>query len=218
MAFLGCVLPLSGTRAIAAGPGGGEDFNKKLDEAVALARGGDRERGEAAFSELAREYPGEAAVFYNWALVYEFDADGNRYRGENLNLATAYYRQALAVDPAFLPARLNLAVVLHRLGYLNDAAAEYRVVIKAGGPLAAPARYNLALVLKSQNRPGEAAAVLEEIKPYDEPAYVRLLALLAEDQGEVGRAIALWKRALALDSSPAYTALAVKHLQTLRGY
>jgi tetratricopeptide (TPR) repeat protein len=72
--------------------------------------------------------------------------------------------------------------------------------------------------LKEQGRYEEAVAALKQNDPYDDAARVRLLALLAEDLGEVGRAIGLWKRALEMDDSPTPTALGVKHLQALRGY
>lgn len=195
------------------------EFSASLDEAVAEARAGDREKASAELLSLAEQYPDEPSAFYNLALTYEFDKDGNRYRTENLNVAAAYYEQALAVDPGFTPARFNLAVVWHKLGYLDEASKEYRLVARAGGELAAPAEYNLALVLKEQGRYAEAEKVLVEAPdPYDDAARVRLLALLAEDAGEIGRAIRLWKRALALDDDPVLSVLATKHLQALRGY
>lgn len=195
------------------------DFLASLDEAVAEARAGDREKASAALLEIAEEYPNEPSVFYNLALTYEFDEDGNRYRAENLNVAAAYYQQALAADPGFTPARFNLAVVWHKLGYLDEAAREYRLVARADGDLAAGAEYNLALILKEQGRLAEAEEVLLEAQaPYDDVARVRLLALLAEDAEETGRAIRLWKRALALDDDPVLSVLATKHLQALRGY
>jgi len=195
------------------------DFFASLDDAVSEARAGDREKAGEALLELAAEYPDEPAVFYNLGLACEFDEDGNRYRAENLNVAAAYYQQALAADPGFTPARFNLAVVWHKLEYLDEAAREYRIVARAGGDLAARAEYNLALVLKEQGRYAEAEdALTASPAPYDDVARVRLLALLAEDAGEVGRAIRLWKRALALDEDPVLSALATKHLQALRGY
>ena len=195
------------------------DFLASLDAAVSVARAGDREKASAALLELAEEFPEEPSAFYNLALTYEFDADGNRYRAENLNVAASYYQQALAVDPGFTPARFNLAVVWHKLGYLDEAAREYRLVARAGGDMAARAEYNLALVLKEQGRLAEAVeALLEAEAPYDDVARVRLLALLAEEAGEAGRAIRLWKRALALDDDPVLSVLATKHLQALRGY
>jgi Flp pilus assembly protein TadD len=195
------------------------DFSASLDEAVAKARAGDRETAAAAFASLVEAHPEEPSAYYNLALLYEFDQDGNRYQGENLNVAAAYYLQALAVDEAFTPARFNAAVVWHKLGYREEAAREYRLVARAGGELARRAEYNLALVLKEQGRFAEAEKVLVAAEaPYDDVARVRLLALLAEEAGEVGRAIRLWKRALALDDEPVATALAVKHLQELRGY
>jgi tetratricopeptide (TPR) repeat protein len=194
-------------------------FSAALDEAVAEARAGDREKAATALLDLAAEYPDEPSVFYNLGLTYEFDKDGNRYRNEDLNVAVAYYQKALAVDPNFTPARFNLAVLWQKLGYPDEAAKEYGLVARGGGDLAARAEYNLALVLKEQGRLAEAEKVLLEAEaPYDDPARVRLLALLAEEAGEAGRAIRLWKRALALDDDPVLSVLATKHLQELRGY
>ncbi|MEE8640437.1 MAG: hypothetical protein V3T41_08510 [bacterium] len=194
-------------------------FAEVLDEAVGFARGGDREKASEAFLELAAEYPGEAAILYNLALTYEFDADGNRYKGEHLNLAASYYEEALAADPRFNPARFNVAVVWHKLGYLEEAARKYRLIAKGGGELGRRAEYNLALVLRERGLTEEAADILKQGEGvYDDVSRVRLLALLAEDAGEVGRAIRLWKRALALGDNAVLNALAVKHLQALRGY
>ncbi len=210
---------VSGAAALARGEEKkGSDFAAALDEAVAQARSGDRAKAAEALLALAAEYPNSAPVYYNLGLTYEFDADGNRYKGDGLNAAASYYQAALKLDEGFTPARYNLAVVWHELGNLDAAAAEYRLVARAGGALARKAEYNLALIMKAQRRPQEGVAILERGQDYDDPARVRLLALLAEDVGDVGRAIALWKRALAVDDDPTLSALAVKHLQALRGY
>lgn len=205
--------------APARGQNGTAAFAETLDEGVGFARAGDRQKASEVFLELASEYSGEAAILYNLALTYEFDADGNRYKGENLNLAVSYYEEALAADPRFTPARLNVAVVWHKLGYLDEAAREYRLVAKVGGELGLRAEYNLALLLKEKGLAEEAAEILTKDEgAYDDVSRVRLLALLAEDAGEVGRAIRLWKRALAMGDNPVFNALAVKHLSALRGY
>ncbi len=196
----------------------GDDFAAALDEAVAAARTGDREKAAEELEFLAQQYQEEPVVFYNLAVSYEFDEDGNRYRGANLNVAASYYQQALALDPAFAPALFNLGVVWQKLEFWDAAAAAYRLAAKGDDDIAGRAAYNLALVLKEQGRADAAATVLKEGDPYDDVARVRLLALLAEDRGEVGRAIRLWKRALALGDTPPLNALAVQHLQTLRGY
>jgi tetratricopeptide (TPR) repeat protein len=194
-------------------------FEASLDEAVGLARAGDRQKASDILLNLASEYPAEPAILYNLALTYEFDADGNRYQSENLNLAASYYEEALVADPAFTPARFNVAAVWQKLGLLDEAAREYRLVAQNGGELGRRAEYNLALVLMEKDLIGEAEDELMKGEgTYDDVSRVRLLALLAEDKGEVGRAIRLWKRALALDDDPVLNTLAVKHLQTLRGY
>jgi tetratricopeptide (TPR) repeat protein len=113
-----------------------------------------------------------------------------------------------------------MAALWYKLDFPAEAEREYRMVIGAdAGDLARRAEYNLALVLKERGRYAEAEEILTRGEnPYDDAGRVRLLALLAEDAGEVGRAIRLWKRALGLDADPALSALAVQHLQTLRGY
>lgn len=212
-AFFLCSAPAAGGETAAA------PFGAALDEAVGFARAGDRKKASEVLSRLATEYPDEPAILYNLALTYEFDEDGNRYQGENLNLAASYYQQALALDAGFTPARFNVAVVWHKLGYLEEAAREYRLLAKEGDDLGRRAEYNLALVLKAKGLSKEAEGILErDEQAYDDVSRVRLLALLAEDAGDVGRAIRLWKRALALGDEPTLNALAVKHLQTLRGY
>jgi len=194
------------------------EFAAALDDAVAQARGGDREKAAALLTSLAQDYPDQPAVYYNLGLTYEFDADGNRYKGDGLNAAASFYQKALACDPDFAPAHFNLGVLWQKLGNGEAAAAEYRLLVKRGGDLGDRAAYNLALVLREQGRRADSVAVLDRKESYDDAARVRLLALLAEEQGEVGRAITLWKRALELADSPTMSALAVKHLQTLRGY
>jgi hypothetical protein len=75
------------------------------------------------------------------------------------------------------------------------------------------------LLLREKGLAEEAAEILTKDEgAYDDVSRVRLLALLAEDAGEVGRAIRLWKRALAMGDNPVFNALAVKHLSALRGY
>lgn len=220
--FLGAALAaafLWGAATLHAEEASGDEFLAALDAAVETARAGDRAAASEQLEALSEKFPREPAVYYNLALTYEFDEDGNRYRGENLNLAATYYQQALALDPDFTPARFNLAVVWQKLGFPVEAEREYRLVAREGGELARRAEVNLALVLKERGSPGEAARILTaEDEVYDDVGRVRLLALLAEDAGEPGKAIRLWKRALALDDDPTLNALAVRHLQTLRGY
>lgn len=213
---------LSGTAATtdAAATTSAVDYYTALDEAVAAARAGERARGRELFLDILANYPARPEGYYNLGITYEYDSDGARYGDDELlSSAVAYYQSALELDPGFLPARYNLAVVWSKLGFADEAARNYRVVMAAGGVLGADAEYNLALLLKEQGRPAEATDVLSRSKTsLDDSARVRLLALCAEDQGDIGRAIALWKRMLALDDRPPYNALAQKHLATLRGY
>jgi tetratricopeptide (TPR) repeat protein len=67
------------------------------------------------------------------------------------------YRNALVLDPAFVPARFNLGVALQRLGNLDQAAKEYAAVLQAE-PANANAHINLGSIQFEQGRPVDAMA------------------------------------------------------------
>jgi tetratricopeptide (TPR) repeat protein len=53
-------------------------------------------------------------------LLYEFNSFGERYGdGFDKNLAISAYQKALSIDPTFLPARHNLAIIYLRDGDLD---------------------------------------------------------------------------------------------------
>jgi hypothetical protein len=82
-------------------------------------------------SVLAR--PGsDAATLYEQARVHHYHAGATR---DHLEDARLLYERALAAEPAFLLARLNLGALLHR-GLEDPKAAEvqYLAALDAGGP------------------------------------------------------------------------------------
>ncbi len=88
--------------------------------------------------------------------------------GEPLQAARAF-REALSIDPAFLPASLNLAMLLHRLGRNAEAEDALRRALLAH-PDSGDARYAFALLL------AEDGGRLREALPHFE----RAAALLPE--------------------------------------
>lgn len=65
------------------------------------------------------------------------------------------YRQALAVDPTFLDAHINLGCLLHKTGRLKDAERAYREAVRKTGsdPVLL---YNLGVLLEDMGRKSEA--------------------------------------------------------------
>jgi tetratricopeptide (TPR) repeat protein len=103
--------------------------------------------------------------------------------------AVEAYRAALQKNPAHLEARINLGRLLHELGRLDDAEAQYRRVL-AQGPHAL-ASFNLAVVLEDLGRVDDAIAAYQATlaaDPTSEDAYFNL-SRIYEQRGE--RAAAL---------------------------
>ncbi len=94
--------------------------------------------------------------------------------------AAAAYRQALALDPTYVAASVNLADLLRDLGREREAETVLRDAIRAD-PAAAAARHALGLSLVRQKRTPEALAALGEaarLSPGDARfAYVYAVAL-----------------------------------------
>jgi tetratricopeptide (TPR) repeat protein len=98
--------------------------------------------------------------------------------------ALGLYRRALALDPDFVPAHLNLAVVLQRLGEDQAALAHLRRVIRIA-PNHALAHANLGLGLYRLGRPAEALEHLftaERLAPDDRENRLALGRVLLEQR------------------------------------
>ena len=146
--------------------------------------------------------------------------------GSHLNLAVvserdpvhaeASYRAALRLDPAFTPARLNLARLLGELGRQGDAATVLREGIDRV-PTEGELHYSLGLVLAESGNLAEAATALgraaELLPGRARVQYNHALAL--QQLGRRGDAEQAFGRALTLDpGDPAITyAVAVFYAQ-----
>ena len=132
-------------------------------------------------------------------------------RGDHAG-AEAAYRRAIALDPASVPPRLDLAVLLDATGRGAEAVEHLRAAVVAA-PAFAPARYNLALALAAiDGQEGEALAQLE-IAAEGMPDHARLfynLGLLRQRAGDAtgARAALLRARELAPEDPDVTAALA----------
>ncbi|UCE28232.1 MAG: tetratricopeptide repeat protein [Candidatus Coatesbacteria bacterium] len=196
-----------------------EEFLEALDEAVRLSLGGDRGEAVAAYLEIIAAGYNRTEPLYNLGVLAEYDEKGARYAGDDLGYAPAFYLAALEDDPEYYPARLNLAVVYHETGLIEDAAVEYRKLLGTKSSEEDIARYNLALIVLEQGRYEEAIGLLEGAEePYADARRMMLIAYLNEKVGAPGRAIKLWKRALEEEDVGLFAVVAERHLRELRGY
>jgi tetratricopeptide (TPR) repeat protein len=222
----GDVSPVSEAAAsVAAGVESGEEtqprdeFFEALDEAVRLSLSDDRAEAVGSYLELLAGGYNRMEPFYNLGVLAEYDEKGARYSGDDLDYASVFYSAALTEDPEYYPARLNLAVVYHKTGLVEDADLEYRKLLNTNSPEEDVARYNLALIVLEQSRYAEAIDLLEgAAEPYGDVRRLMLLAYLNEKVGAPGRAIKLWKRALEEEPAGPFAVVAERHLRELRKY
>ncbi len=190
-----------------------------LDEGAANARHGDPVGAIDSFIAAIENGYSSAVPYYNIAVLAEYDEEGARYKGENLNYGLVFYDRVLTMDESYYPARYNRGVLYHELEMFDEAEVGYRELLDTSGETEKNARYNLALLLRDKMQLNEAISVLEGAdEPYSEPESLLLLALLNEESGAASRAIRLYKKALEMDLSFEMNALAIKKISTLRGY
>ena len=164
----------------------------------------------SALAPLAADALGEhAAAFERAALEYvaaeRFNADrpesrtnlGNflAERGETAE-SEAEYRAALALDPRFVPASVNLAELQRTQNRESDAEATLRAALEAV-PDDANLRHALGLSLVRQQRPDDALrelAAAAEAAP-DNPRYAYVHAVALHSAGRLREAIAVLERA-----------------------
>ncbi len=131
----------------------------------------------------------------------------------NTEGALTKLREAVELDPEFVPARVNLVKILGDLGRYEEAESHYEAAI-ATTPNAQQARFNYARMLIQQTRLREAQTELETvvgINPHLADAQV-LLGSLFEENGHLPEARARYE--LAVASKPAHpqaNLMLVKH-------
>lgn len=136
-------------------------------------RDGDRERGMSLVHRM-NEIHETAEGFYLLAAMHEVLGD-SRAQLEAL-------KQSLAVDATFVPARLNVAILMARDGRIEDAEREMRRAIE-DGPLYPLTHFNYARLLGELGRDEDALGHLRrtvELDPRHWEAELARIALLLD--------------------------------------
>jgi tetratricopeptide (TPR) repeat protein len=130
-----------------------------------------------------------------------------------LPVATQAARQAVKQAARSAPAHLNLGITLEAAGKLDDAASEYVVATRLK-PDYATAWWSLGLIERKRKRTDAAIAALERAQAISPtPARIADLGVAWRDKGNLAKATALFRRALAKD--PRYTPARWHLAQTL---
>lgn len=165
--------------------------------AGALAVVGEKDEAIAEYRRVLELNPGYPNAHFNLAMMLV-------ERGE-IEEAALHLEQAHRNDPGDLVAHLEWATALSQLGRPEEAALELgRVLDKDPGN--GQALLNLATVQAQLGRPAAAVATLQELLGGDatpeeaSQAWVQL-GRLAEQGGDLGRAVAAYRSALAADEA-----------------
>ncbi len=100
---------------------GGEALNAEILRAFATLRAGDTEAGRAAAGELVERFPQEPRAFLAAAMLARSTGDDSA--------AEQRLRDAIRLDPGFLPARLALAAALASTERLAEAERELTQIL-----------------------------------------------------------------------------------------
>jgi len=114
---------------------------------------------------------------------------GNYYSKRNeLPEAGENYREAIAIDDLFYPAKVNLAIIYYQQGKTDPAASLFRDLVN-NHPEVTDGYYYLALLYGEQKRYPEAIALLEtaSTKPVNNPRIFYNLGLLYQMTGQNDR-------------------------------
>ena len=159
---------------------------------------------------------GEALKAYRQSLLFNADFPEAQTQLAALELvlgkpaaARARYQAALALEPAYVPALLNLA----DLERTTDEAAAFALLAAALAiaPESAPVHYAYALSLVRQQKTAEALPHLAKAAPAS-PQYAYAHALALDSQGQTPQALAALNKALAQwPESPALLSLAARY-------
>lgn len=169
-----------------------------LDPFVAIAAISDAQPVRAA--ALARRLVRQRHPDAKWA----HNLLGNLHRNAgDYDRALTEYRAALALDPEFLTARINLSISLRQSGALDEAAVLLTdlLVLYPDNALVVESQAEL---VKAQGDTDGAIALLEQSARLDptNPKFFSRIGQIEDERGQLAAAADWYKKALAID--PAY--------------
>ena len=140
----------------------------------------------------------KAALQRNELNVEAHNNLGGLYLGRNLlDEAVREFQRVLAIQPGYVPARVNLSAALFKLGRFDAAAAEARAALRID-PRSVDAHVNLALAQKASGQAADSQASLRralELNPHHALAHYNL-ARQYEDGAELVRALEHYRQFL----------------------
>lgn len=98
---------------------------------------------EQAFQKALAIQPNAAFLHNNLGCCYMLQ--------KRFDFAQGAFQKALAINPEFKRARMNLALVMGRMGRMNESLAEFQRVLTPDS-----ANYNVGVICMQQNRPEDA--------------------------------------------------------------
>ena len=150
-------MPLSGLRigAVADRVVVREGGNRWQAESGQYLLGFDGDPADGSLSVIERNDAADAS-----GGAQEWFGKGVALEREDVEAALQAYARAIAAEPAFLDARINLGRLLHERGRFAEAERVYRDAIKAGGndPVLL---FNLGVLLDDMGRAADAVAAYE---------------------------------------------------------
>ncbi len=158
-----------------------------LDLAGRLVSAGQREQGLALAHDIEDRNARKPKTLLLLLDFYNLNDEGDR--------ALEVARRVVSLRPRSADARVALGEQLYQMNHVDDALVEWAMLPK----LIRPAHRGFAKhaeVLSEHGRTADAVASLKlalKQQP-EEPAYLRLRAMLAEDQRRPGLALALWEK------------------------
>jgi Tfp pilus assembly protein PilF len=160
-----------------------------------------------SFSEIQYRLFIKALEEYRLSQEYVADFPAGRYNLGNFYantgssaLAEENYREALAIDNLFYPAKVNLALLYYKGGQTAPAEVLFRDLV-SNHPEVTDGPYYLALLYGEQKRYPEAIALLETAsrQPGRNPRVLYNLALLYQMTGQSDRCEATFTKGLSED-------------------
>lgn len=144
---------------------------------IIYASNGDEKRAIRHWKKAIEINPYFTPVLYELGKIY--------YKEESLDSAINMWRKAIHNEPDFIEAHYDLARAFVKRGWYRDAQREYLVTIK------------VAMKIKSS----AAHSFREKVIPILSGAYTNLGTLYYYEDGDKGKGMDYWKKAIEIDAS-----------------